>query len=511
MLGGIKDPYIYWQVEVELNSAQKVEWYGWPEVEYPDIYNYLIASPSPHTSEELKAYKSMEGYRQFVDGWVSNIIVVAVNSRFLITAKIKHSQRLSTSPVIAWVAAEKTGMIICAHCDCMAGLGEACSHISAILFTLHANSEVRKTISSTSVPCYWLPPSFKDVPFASISDIDFKNPKCRMLALTSSSSSNGSSSSTVSKNVTPRPTQNDLAVFYKKLADSSKKPVILSLVPEYSDAFVPLYKKGTLPLPLPNCFQEKYLELSYPELLIQCEAFFKSLRITPEQVKSVEEKTREQSRSKIWFQQRAGRITASKLKLAVHSTSSPSLIFSICYPENCKFKAKAALWGCEHEKIAQEMYTKEVEPKHANFVISASGLVIDTEYPHMGASPDGIIQCICCGNGVLEIKCPFSCRDKSFLEAVGDKGFSMELIGGTYHLKKSHAYYYQVQAQMKFCNALYCDFVMWSENEMIIERILPDDAFMEHATEKATEFFKHAILPELLGKYYSRARASSSY
>ena len=140
MLGGIKDPYIYWQVEVELNSAQKVEWYCWPEVEYPDIYNYLIASPSPHASEELKAYKSMEGYRQFVDGWVSNILVVAVNSRFLITAKIKHSQRLSTSPVIAWVAAEKTGMIICAHCDCMAGLGEPKDHIIHFCALLLASS-----------------------------------------------------------------------------------------------------------------------------------------------------------------------------------------------------------------------------------------------------------------------------------------------------------------------------------------------------------------------------------
>ena len=41
----------------------------------------------------------------------------------------------------------------------------------------------------------------------------------------------------------------------------------------------------------------------------------------------------------------------------------------------------------------------------------------------MGASPDGIVQCDCCGKGVVEIKCPFSCRDKMFLEATGDKNF----------------------------------------------------------------------------------------
>ena len=34
----------------------------WPKVEYPDIFNYLINTTSSCTKEQLKAYKSLDGY-----------------------------------------------------------------------------------------------------------------------------------------------------------------------------------------------------------------------------------------------------------------------------------------------------------------------------------------------------------------------------------------------------------------------------------------------------------------
>ena len=58
---------------------------------------------------------------------------------------------------------------------------------------------------------------------------------------------------------------------------------------------------------------------------------------------------------------------------------------------------------------------------------------------------------------------------------------------------------------MYICHATYYDFVVWSEADVMVLRINPCDMFIKSAIERATEFFKYCILPELLGKWYSKA------
>ena len=63
----------------------------------------------------------------------------------------------------------------------MAGLGEVCSHVGAILFYIEA---VRCAKTCADVTCQWVvPTSVKSIPYAKIVDINFTRPKSRILPL----------------------------------------------------------------------------------------------------------------------------------------------------------------------------------------------------------------------------------------------------------------------------------------------------------------------------------------
>lgn len=75
---------------------------------------------------------------------------------------------------------------------------------------------------------------------------------------------------------------------------------------------------------------------------------------------------------------------------------------------------------------------------------------------------------------------------------------------GQLHLNKDHAYYYQVQCQLLVSEIKSCDFVVWTTKDFFVEKIMFDEIFCNDMVDCCKLFFKKAVLPELVGKLYSR-------
>jgi chromosome condensin MukBEF MukE localization factor len=87
--------------------------------------------------------------------------------------------------------------------------------------------------------------------------------------------------------------------------------------------------------------------------------------------------------------------------------------------------------------------------------------------PYFGASPDALV-----GNeGIVEIKCPFSGKHLSSVEAVRKKFIKFCNVDNnnqlcTYmisiYLKKNHPYHYQIQGQLEVTDRKYCISIVWT-------------------------------------------------
>ena len=68
---------------------------------------------------------------------------------------------------------------------------------------------------------------------------------------------------------------------------------------------------------------------------------------------------------------------------------------------------EATSWGMSNEDKVRRDYLQASKQSHDKVNVEKSGFIINPNIPYVGASPDGIVTCNCCGKGVLEIKCPF--------------------------------------------------------------------------------------------------------
>ena len=116
------------------------------------------------------------------------------------------------------------------------------------------------------------------------------------------------------------------------------------------------------------------------------------------------------------------------------------------------------------------------------------------------------LGCSCCETiFAIEIKFPVKGTKMALTElAISDESFCMERVNSKCILKKDNAYYYQVQLQMLLTQAKACYFFVYSIEASLCHMIVFDEVFMAEKVLLAKNFFVYAILPELLGRWYSR-------
>lgn len=89
----VPDPFTLEEWENAVNK--------WPNVEYPDIFNYLINTPGTFTQDTLKAYKSLEAYNLYHAGHVHTVWYNKVSDQSPVCAlksKVTPSQRITETP-----------------------------------------------------------------------------------------------------------------------------------------------------------------------------------------------------------------------------------------------------------------------------------------------------------------------------------------------------------------------------------------------------------------------------
>lgn len=120
--------------------------------------------------------------------------------------------------------------------------------------------------------------------------------------------------------------------------------------------------------------------------------------------------------------------------------------------------------------MASLQYGRQMEPaaREAFQLLSGHdvfelGLVVRVGQGWLAASPDGIFKDNTGELCLLEIKCPFSCRD-----SVINVGY---ITGG--ELNQSHPYYCQIQIQLYCCDLKVCHLFLYSSVDqvhIIVER-----------------------------------------
>ena len=164
-------------------------------------------------------------------GWLKYLFFNRASDRYFFNEK----------PLTAWILSQVEGKILAAHCDCMAELGEACSHIAYLHWvisvgwrrTILFGVEKRDSLTVTQKSAYlFMPPAIRLVP---VKEIDFIGKKKKAAKGINDDSSNSSRK----RKKFDIPTLGEKKVLYSLASSKCARPVVSSALPGYCEKYIP--------------------------------------------------------------------------------------------------------------------------------------------------------------------------------------------------------------------------------------------------------------------------------
>ena len=507
-----------------------------PTVTFASIYNHFmerslkvvvgLAAARQHVSRsasgeesDVEVYSSFrgidKGYKFFKDGHVQAIEFHDLDGnpeRCYVRSKVLPSMR-KTEPYRARICLFRDGMVEVAYCVCTAGLAGCCNHIAGLLYALEEFVRLglrEEPESPTSRLCKWNKPRSKKVAPCKVADIRLsqsqflkekrsRGPKAVYNPIPPNkrlvdpaeitqlrTDMTGAHEHALSTDASGKVRQYGPCTYLTALETSSESSSSSSSSSESDDDSTGAssetnadvhrtpHSAGVATPGTPPTFSiEDFYRHGYPESVAAIQPL-----------------------SAQWHVERRKRVTATLCK-KVACRRSDDFTRILCEKLSGSFTGtRATRYGQANEENALQCYL-QMSPA---FTIQPSSMVVHSKSPWLAATPDAFATDPMSGTGVVEVKCPYICRDKSLWDAAASSS-CLSVLGESLSLKKSHTYYYQVQHQMFVTDCDWADFVVWTPRETHVQRIVRDRAFFEGVLPKLHDFFFGHLLPALYSEH----------
>ena len=502
----------------------------WPSLCLYDIAEYLKKKTTNELVKHLlNEYKEGKAYRYYSCGWVKEISYhsISITSPFcLMKCKVTPSQRISSKPYDVWVVLEKDGdenaggTVKECYCTCTAGMYGACNHICGMLFRVEAavKTGITKPTCTDRLAKWNVPSGKTQIQSRPVSELVFKKDHFRAFASVSRDAQEENFKA--KQSFSPMTSQQEEYARDRNKVRNDLHNILKETVPK--SCFVELMEEKKLIVkvkePTPKSIFEQAEAFSYNNTKSVAENVtnFKSQisKLTDKERLLIHDNTVGQADNEEWFVQRKGRLTASNFHRICTRTETlqnkedvdPKNLVSSLLGYTKIPNTPALKHGKSMEIHAKKKYLSLMKKSHKKLKSSDPGLVVMKTKTFIAVSPDLDIKCDCCGQGLVEIKCPYSIRDTS---PSAENLPYLEKVDGKTQLKRNSDYYYQIQGQMGVTARPFTDFFVFTCHGHFQERIQFDNAFWLNMVEKLDWFWTNCLALELLTKEIMSNNVSS--